>query len=513
MRPSLAGCLSAILLCAAAIAASKPADAPPPVLVVFDFEAVNCPPSLGEKIAEMFRGHALRRRAFQLIEQADLEELIAGAHRPPVTLGSDPAALAEWAERTFGAEIIIWGRIERIRPDAYRLHARVLDLREDANVPVLSKTYDSTLHGTVRSVDAVLDEILHVEREPPRDLLADTSWRQRPNLVVNGDFERGDGTPEGWEPVDGLCSFWVDGVSPDGKCVMFDTMVLESQYAEWRKAFERGASAQDAPAKIPPRPPYYDTVGGTVGAHLYSDPIRIQQGKTYRLDFDFLGPGGATKVFVKGYAPFRGPHGIVHREVYRTQVDLHPKRADQWEHFARLMHPSQPFLLLTIRSSFDDNATGDRLRALLADRLAKFGVRPIADLAETRRKIADVEEQLCYDASKFLVEGIVRTRFGRGVVVWGEVAPQDAELKVRLRSLDVRPDATTKDWWNERTVKPDALEREAERIAADIVENARLVTFLRVKLDAYWPPGDYYFDNVWITEEPEDAGSRRRDGE
>jgi len=489
-----------LLLIFLAIAAM--AQQAPPLLVAFDFEPVNCEPSLGAKVAEMFRGHALRRRAFQVIEQSEFEEALAAWRLAPVTLETDPGAVGEWVEQKFGAAVAIWGRIERLGPDNYRLHVRALDRRRDGTHPIVSGTFDSTLHGIVLTVDAVLDELLDVHREPARDLLAETDWKSRPNLVVNGDFERGKDTPEGWEPVDGLCSFWVEGVSPDGKCIMFDTMVLESQYTEWRRAFESGASARDAPAKVPPRPPYYDTVGGTTGAHLYSDPIPIRQGKTYRLDFDYLGPEGATKVFVKGYAPFRDADGkTVHREVYRTQVDIHPQHPDRWEHFARLMHPSQPFFLLPIRSPEDGNSTGERIRAALARHLSELGVEPVADLAETLQKLGDAAEEIRYETSKFQVEGIVRTRLGRGVVVWGEAVSDGGKVNVRLRSLDVRPDATTKDWWNERSVARSALEHECDRIARDIVENARLVTFLRVKLDAYWPPGEYYFDNVCITEE------------
>ena len=100
---------------------------------------------------------------------------------------------------------------------------------------------------------------------------------------------------------------------------------------------------------------------------------------------------------------------------------------------------------------------------------------------------------------------MVRNVFERGVIVWGEIERADGQLKVRLRSLDVREAAGTKDWWQEYTLAPATLKTEGERIAREILVNARLVTFLRVKLDAYWPAGLYHFDNIWITEEPVEA--------
>ena len=227
----------------------------------------------------------------------------------------------------------------------------------------------------------------------------------------------GDASPENWERVDGLGIFWVDGVSPTGKCIRFDTMVEEPQYKKWREVFDKGAAATSAPVKIPPKPPYYSTIGGTVGAHIYSDPVPIKQGTTYRVDLDYIGKKGETKVFVKGYAPFFKKDGEVdYREVYRSQINLYPESGGrEWEHAARIIHPTQPFFMLTIRSDFDGNKTGDALRTLLADKLVEYGVNPMGDLADTRARLKGHEHILTYDASKYprRADGAERVRARR----------------------------------------------------------------------------------------------------
>jgi hypothetical protein len=127
------------------------------------------------------------------------------------------------------------------------------------------------------------------------------------------------------------------------------------------------------------------------------------------------------------------------------------------------------------------------------------------DLAVTREKLKGHENILRYQESKYPIQQMVQNVFGRDVVVWGEIHQQeDGRIEIQLRSLDVRKDTGTKDWWSTRTIDPAKLVAESDKIANDIFVNAHPVTFLRVKLDAYWPPGNYYFDNVWITEEPED---------
>ena len=478
-----------------------------PVLIVFDFEYAGTKGDLGTRVAEMFRWHSFRRNAFVTLDKAAFEGVLEEAGGFAPTLRTPPENVSRFIHEQFGAHVAVWGKVERVEADNYRLHLRILDRRKDPAKPFISGVYPSTLHGLVESVDAALDELLGVTREAKRDLLSETGWRERENLVRNGDFEKGGKSPDGWEPVDGLGIFWVEDKSPTGKCIMFDTMVEEPQYRQWRAQFEKGAPAKNAPKKIPPRPPYYGTIGGTVGAHLYSDPVPIKQGKVYRVDFDYKARKGETKVFVKGYAPFLNPDGsITHREVYRRQINLYPETDGmEWEHDARLIHSSQPFLILSIRSEFDQGRTGEKLRRLLAGKLLTLGVNPLRDLNETADMVKGYSNILNYKESKYPVARMVQNVFTRGVVVWGEIHQEAGKLRLQVRSLDVREAAGTKDMWDERVIAPDQLAAESGKLAEKIFVNARPVTFLRVKLDAYWPAGLYHFDNVSITEEPDHA--------
>lgn len=121
------------------------------------------------------------------------------------------------------------------------------------------------------------------------------------NLVPNGDFEKGKGTPLGWQTIDGLSAYWVD--DPDrsrGKVITLDTDVLQSQAYDWWAKIVENADPKDAPKKLPTIEPKFDTVAGLDGVWFMSDFIAVQKGKKYWLTVDVKGPG--MKVFLRGYA-------------------------------------------------------------------------------------------------------------------------------------------------------------------------------------------------------------------
>ena len=121
-----------------------------------------------------------------------------------------------------------------------------------------------------------------------------------PNLIPNGDFEKGDLTPSGWQTVDGLTAFYVKDDDPKrGKVIKFDTDVLQSQGYEWWSKIASGASPKDAPKKTPTVEPKYDTLAGLDGVWFWSDPIPIEKGKSYWLTIDVKGP--PILVWLVGY--------------------------------------------------------------------------------------------------------------------------------------------------------------------------------------------------------------------
>src|SRR5271166_2647815 len=93
------------------------------------------------------------------------------------------------------------------------------------------------------------------------------------NLVPNGDFEAGDGTPTGWQTVDGLTSHWVKDDNPKhGKVIKFDTDVYQQEgYDWWVKIAQGKATAKDAPKKTVTVGDKYDTIAGNDGVWFWSD--------------------------------------------------------------------------------------------------------------------------------------------------------------------------------------------------------------------------------------------------
>ena len=111
--------------------------------------------------------------------------------------------------------------------------------------------------------------------------------KEAKNLCPNGDFEKGKDSPEGWQQVDGLTTFWVDDPGKKrGKVIKFDTDVLQSQGYEWWLKIAKGGKAKDAPKKKPTTPPKYDTLAGLDGVWYWSDFIEIKKGQQYWLTMD-----------------------------------------------------------------------------------------------------------------------------------------------------------------------------------------------------------------------------------
>jgi len=124
---------------------------------------------------------------------------------------------------------------------------------------------------------------------------------QGESLLPNGDFEKGETTPDGWQTIDGLTSFWEqDKDAARGKVIRFDTDVLQSQAYAWWAEIVEGASPKDAPAKVPSQDPNkYDTLAAFDGAWFFSDFIPIEPGKAYWLSID--AKGGEMMCWLLGY--------------------------------------------------------------------------------------------------------------------------------------------------------------------------------------------------------------------
>jgi hypothetical protein len=153
-------------------------------------------------------------------------------------------------------------------------------------------------------------------------------------LVANGDFEaaaRGDRSrPAAWGKPDGLGVQWADtGEAAHGKAIRMDTRLTEKQMAEsWKKA---GLTNE---WNIPK--PEDNAIAETYGLSLYSDAIPVKPNQPYRITFDFKGPAGGGKVWVRGYGLFRGEK----RRRWETWVRCN-SNGDTWNTCSQVFFPTK----------------------------------------------------------------------------------------------------------------------------------------------------------------------------
>ncbi|NQU10263.1 hypothetical protein HQ590_05710 [bacterium] len=188
---------------------------------------------------------------------------------------------------------------------------------------------------------------------------------QGPNLLTNSDFERGHGTPEGWQTIDGLTTFWVDDPdSQHGKVLKVDTDVDQTQAYQWWSKIRAGAAPQDAPVKTPNTGSKEGTLAGLDGVWFYSDPVPVEPGKAYWLTIDVKGPPillwlqgypekpdttyGAEAIAFLGWlgdqdgtrTPVRGHQKMIHPNDWKGRLDA--GGANEWKTYSRRKKPFRP---------------------------------------------------------------------------------------------------------------------------------------------------------------------------
>jgi hypothetical protein len=214
---------------------------------------------------------------------------------------------------------------------------------------------------------AALGLAVTAEPEKPDPEAKPKEVKDAKNLIPNGDFEAGDGTPTGWQTVDGLTTFWVKDDDPKhGRVIQFDTDVYQTQGYDWWVKIAKGASPKDAPKKTPTVGDKYDTLAGLDGVWFWSDFIPVEKDKVYWLTMDVKGP--ALLAWLVGYpkkestafgadaAAFqevlqekvtgrpkdakRGFEGFIHKYVWKGQ--LAAGGADEWKTYSRRGKPFRP---------------------------------------------------------------------------------------------------------------------------------------------------------------------------
>ena len=328
--------LLATLLPALASAGQKP------ILAVLDFE---CPddPELGTRFATRLNTRLLQANNHVLFDRYDLTMAIKDAGLKPTLKGNEKAIQA-FAHDTLGANLVMWGKVER-KDSGFHVAIRCMKT-EGEPTPYLDVAREVPNFAFFTKFYKEFEPILLEQRTTLRKLHPVAEEAKARNLIANPSFEKGTWYPAHWTKTDGLTSFWIARKDGKGKCLMCDTDVNRKQGIDWMEKVRAGkATAKDAPKPIRSTPgTIYDTVGGWEGVQIYSDIIPAKPKMRYRLTVDIKAKWGGIffpKAFIKGYADQTDEFTSQKREHYRAYLALRTKtQGREWETFTRTFNPS-----------------------------------------------------------------------------------------------------------------------------------------------------------------------------
>ena len=331
-----------------ATALAAPAAAPPPpaapapaapaeeaVIIIFPFASPDGGAAAGASFTDSLNLRA-RRLGLVVVDPLSFKDAMAGA--APVTLETPPAEVVKILKERFSARYGLWGSV---RPQGAGIAMDVRGVDAQAgDKPVISGMYRAAEKQLINPVqDGLLLELTGrkkkpvAEASPEEDAKVPTTGAE---LVKNGGFETGDKSPEGWQRIDGLTTFWVGG-GTSGKCLKVNTDVYHNQWVEWQKKYKAGAAAAEAPQADPTSGPKYDTVAGIYGAAYDSAPIPVQPGKAYKVSISYRGVSDDfffPKLFIRGWGDVKGEK----RVLYDAYLALRCKTAGkEWESNVRIV--------------------------------------------------------------------------------------------------------------------------------------------------------------------------------
>jgi hypothetical protein len=317
-------------------AAAKEAPPPGPVVAIFPFTSPD-DANAGRQFADNLRQRAARL-GLVVVEPLSLKEAMAGAAMPD--LKTTPADMAKVLKDRLDAKAALWGEV-RNEGGTVVIDVRGLNLDRGAAELTVSRTWRAAEKQLVNPAqDEMLAELTGAKKKavpeatPEADAKVPTVG---PELVKNGDFEKGDKSPDAWQKVDGQTTFWDAAGGDPGRCLRINTDVYHDEWVAWQKKIKEGAVAADAPPPTPTKGAKYDTVAGIYGVAYDSDPIPVVPGKAYKVSLsyraateDFFFP----KLFIRGWAKVNGED----RVVYDAYLALRAKTGGkQWESNVRIV--------------------------------------------------------------------------------------------------------------------------------------------------------------------------------
>lgn len=153
-------------------------------------------------------------------------------------------------------------------------------------------------------------------------------------LVQNSSFEQADpanpAKPANWDKSDGLGVVWTN--APDdahGKAIRMDSSVSEQAYVESCKKAGLDQWVFPNPAR--------SAIAETYGLSLYSQAIPVTKGQPYKITFDYKGPSGGAKMWVRGYGEFEGEK----RRRWETTVECRVANAKEWTTISQEFFPTK----------------------------------------------------------------------------------------------------------------------------------------------------------------------------
>jgi hypothetical protein len=305
------------------------------VVAIFPFSSPD-DGATGRQFADNLRMRA-KRLGLVVVEPLSLNEAMAGAAGPK--LDTPAAEVARILKDRLDAQAALWGEV---RPEGAGMvmEVRGLNLSKGAEALTISRTWRAAEKQFVSPAqDEMLSELTGLKKKavpvatPEADAKVPTVG---PELVKNGDFEKGEASPEGWQKIDGLTTFYV-AAGQTGKGIKINTDVYHDEWVAWQKKVKDGAVAADAPPPPPAQGPKYNTVAGVYGVAYFSDPIPVQPDKAYKVSVSYRGPSSDfffPKLFIRGYGDVQGEK----RVVYDAYLALRTKtQGKQWESNVRIV--------------------------------------------------------------------------------------------------------------------------------------------------------------------------------
>ena len=153
-----------------------------------------------------------------------------------------------------------------------------------------------------------------------------------PNLLANGDFSvpapgQVPVGPAHWDIPDGLGVQWT-GAPGGGQGIRMDTAISEqAMVAQWHKV---GNTIWDIPHAAG------NAIAETYGLSLYSEAMPVLPGRSYRITYDFLGPAGGVKLWVRGY----GLHNDEKQRLWEAVVNG-TGNGPSWKTTTMEVHPTR----------------------------------------------------------------------------------------------------------------------------------------------------------------------------